>query len=101
MAFELLLESAARPESELSEKRKLNLLSLVLRRGAVLLLICAQSAVSLASEWQFSGVDRVVAVSDIHGAYDAMISTFTKANIIDENGVLLYDARTTKRRVRK
>jgi len=83
--FYLLLESSDKPENELTKIRNLILLSPVLRLGMVLLLTFLQSAVSLASEWQFSGVGRVVAVSDIHGAYGAMITTFTKAGIIDEN----------------
>ena len=35
-------------------------------------------------EWHFSGVDRIVAVSDIHGAYDALVATLQKADVIDE-----------------
>jgi len=34
-------------------------------------------------EWHFSGVDRIVAVSDIHGAYDALVATLQKADVID------------------
>ena len=28
---------------------------------------------SLSSEWTFDNVDRVVAISDVHGAYEAMV----------------------------
>ncbi len=35
--------------------------------------------------WRYSGVERVVAVSDIHGAYDPMVATFQAASVIDEN----------------
>ena len=38
----------------------------------------------LAEDWQFSGVNRIVAVSDIHGAYDAVVETFNKAGVIDD-----------------
>jgi hypothetical protein len=38
-----------------------------------------------ADEWHFSGVERIVAVSDIHGAYDALIETLQVADVIDEN----------------
>lgn len=34
-------------------------------------------------EWHFSDVDRIVAVSDIHGAYDAMVATLQISNVID------------------
>ncbi len=59
--------------------------SSVSSRWAVLLLIALQPGALLASEWQFTGVDRVVAVSDIHGAYDTMVATFTTAGVIDDD----------------
>jgi hypothetical protein len=48
------------------------------------LLVLLSFSVS-ANDWQFSGVDRVVAVSDIHGDYGAMVATFRKAEIIDDD----------------
>lgn len=36
-----------------------------------------------AGQWQFNDVDRVVAISDIHGAYDAMVQTLQGAAVID------------------
>jgi len=53
-------------------------------RRALLLLILMPTGTMLASEWEFTGVDRVVAVSDIHGAYDTMVATFVAASVIDE-----------------
>ncbi len=38
---------------------------------------------AVASQWQYDNVDRVVAISDIHGAYDAMVATLTNAGIVD------------------
>ena len=38
-----------------------------------------------ADEWHFSDVERIVAVSDIHGAYDALIETLQVADVIDED----------------
>ncbi|HNP36784.1 MAG TPA: metallophosphoesterase [Woeseiaceae bacterium] len=35
------------------------------------------------SEWEFNNVSRVVAMSDIHGAYDAMVETLQNADILD------------------
>ena len=40
----------------------------------------------LAGDWQFDGVGRVVAISDIHGAYGAMRRTLTNAGVIDAEG---------------
>ena len=36
-------------------------------------------------EWHFSGVERVVAVGDVHGAYGALVTTLQNAGVIDEN----------------
>jgi hypothetical protein len=36
-----------------------------------------------AEEWQFSGVERIVAVSDIHGAYEPLVATLQNAGVID------------------
>ena len=44
------------------------------------------------SEWRFTGVDRVVAVSDIHGAYNAVIATLQAADIIDDQLIWSGDA---------
>ncbi len=38
----------------------------------------------VAEDWRWSGVDRVVAVSDVHGAFDAMTTTLAKAGVLDE-----------------
>jgi hypothetical protein len=37
-----------------------------------------------ADEWHFSGVERIVAVGDIHGAFDALVETLQEADIIDD-----------------
>jgi hypothetical protein len=37
------------------------------------------------SDWQFSDVDRVVAVADIHGAYDAFEQILARAAVIGED----------------
>jgi hypothetical protein len=46
----------------------------------VLALLPLQAA---AGQWQYENVDRVVAISDIHGAYDAMVATLRNAGIVD------------------
>ena len=38
-----------------------------------------------AEDWHYRGVDRVVAVSDVHGAYDAFVATLQAADILDED----------------
>jgi hypothetical protein len=55
---------------------------------AILALLCGAlvSSFSLAqSDWRFAGVDRVVAVADIHGAYDAFETILKKAALIDDS----------------
>lgn len=50
--------------------------------STILLLMAAGAAA--ASEWTFDGVERVVAVSDMHGDYEALVSTLQKAAVIDD-----------------
>ncbi len=38
-----------------------------------------------ADEWHFSDVERIVAVSDIHGAYNALVTTLQEADVIDDD----------------
>ncbi|MDH5455031.1 MAG: metallophosphoesterase [Gammaproteobacteria bacterium] len=40
---------------------------------------------SNASDWRADGVGRVVAIADVHGAYDAMVETLGNVGILDEN----------------
>lgn len=59
------------------------LANLRLPRIALAGLLLALPYATPAEEWRFTGVDRVVAVSDIHGAYDALLETLNAADIID------------------
>jgi hypothetical protein len=52
-------------------------------RFLVFLLACSLPLPSLASEWQYSGAERIVAVSDIHGAYQPMVATLRNAGVLD------------------
>jgi hypothetical protein len=54
-----------------------------LTRLTALLLACSLSLQAVASEWQYSDVERIVAVSDIHGAYDALVATLQNADLLD------------------
>ena len=38
------------------------------------------------AQWQFEGAERVIALADIHGAYDAMVTTLENVGVIDQNG---------------
>ena len=51
---------------------------------ALLLCLCMPLSSAQADEWHFSDVDRIVAVSDIHGAYGALVKTLQAADIIDD-----------------
>jgi len=52
---------------------------------ALLLLCCVLFSSALADEWHFSGVKRIVALSDIHGAYGAFVATLQKSDVIDDS----------------
>jgi hypothetical protein len=55
-----------------------------LTRLVALFLACTLPLAVGASQWQYSGVERIVAVSDIHGAYDAMVATLQNAGVLDD-----------------
>ena len=52
-------------------------------RVAIVLLLLLPFSV-WGERWQFDGVERVVAISDIHGAYDAMVATLKNAGVTDD-----------------
>jgi hypothetical protein len=52
-------------------------------RILALLITCSLSLTAVASEWQYSGVERIVAVSDIHGAFQPMVATLRNAGVLD------------------
>ena len=47
------------------------------------LVLLLASPLAQANSWQFEDVDRIVAVGDIHGAYDALVATLREAGVID------------------
>ena len=51
----------------------------------ILLVFVLLSPLVQAQDWHVDGAGRVVAISDVHGAYDAMVETLTAAGILDEN----------------
>lgn len=47
------------------------------------LFLCAPWSLVHADEWHYPDVDRIVAVGDVHGAYDALVETLQAADVID------------------
>ncbi|MGI9220028.1 MAG: metallophosphoesterase [Woeseiaceae bacterium] len=47
-------------------------------------MLVAATQPAVASEWHFDGVDRTVALSDVHGDFDALVATLQRAELIDE-----------------
>lgn len=62
--------------------RALRLRLLLLIAG---LAVVATPASAGGSQWHWDGVDRVVAVPDVHGAYDAFVRLLQASEVIDEN----------------
>jgi 3',5'-cyclic AMP phosphodiesterase CpdA len=58
--------------------------ALPVRRMLFALVFAALIACAQAEPWQASGVGRVVAISDVHGAYDGMLRTLHSAGVIDD-----------------
>lgn len=57
------------------------------------LVVIAMLGSAQASDWRVDGADRVVAIADIHGAFDAMVETLQEAQVIDAD--LAWSAGTT------
>ena len=38
------------------------------------------------SQWRFSGIERVVAIGDVHGAYPALVEVLQEAGLISAEG---------------
>ena len=49
-----------------------------------LFLVAFASAPVQADDWRVEGADRVVAISDIHGAYGAMVETLQNVGVLDD-----------------
>ena len=54
-----------------------------LTRLLALFLACSLPLAAAADEWEFSGVERIVAGSVIHGAYDPLVATLQNAGVIN------------------
>lgn len=60
---------------------------MVARTALIIGALFLQTACSPAptAQWRFENVERVVAVSDIHGAYDPVVATFQRAGLLDDD----------------
>ncbi len=56
-----------------------------IRQFIVVLPLCLGFTAN-AADWTFDDVSRVVALSDVHGAYEAMVRTLESADVIDASG---------------
>ncbi len=54
-----------------------------IRTLLALLAACSQMLPAAAGEWRFDDVERIVAISDIHGAYDPLVATLQNAGVLD------------------
>jgi hypothetical protein len=52
----------------------------------LLLAVLALPVPALSETWRWADVDKVVAVSDVHGAYRAMVRTLQNAGVLDGEG---------------
>ncbi len=55
------------------------------RRGLLAAVLLALIGCAQAAPWQIDGIERVVAISDVHGAYDGMLRTLKSAGVIDSD----------------
>jgi len=55
-------------------------------KSTVLVMAALLFSLPAAGQYRFTGVERVVAMSDPHGAYDAFAGTLTNAGILDADG---------------
>ena len=66
-----------------NEPGRMRLVTINLKFLACLLALLGSMSPAGAASWSFDGVGRVVAISDVHGAYDAMVTTLQNADVID------------------
>ena len=48
------------------------------------LLLIAAGQLAVAQDWTYSDVGRVVAISDVHGAFEPMVRTLQNASVIND-----------------
>jgi hypothetical protein len=56
----------------------------ILKAALVTVLLAFVALPAEASDWQFDGVSKIVAIADIHGAYDAAVRALKAADVVDD-----------------
>jgi hypothetical protein len=55
-----------------------------LKKSALIVsLLFLAPLIARGAEWQYDGVSRVIAIADVHGAYDAMVEALLAADVVD------------------
>jgi hypothetical protein len=62
------------------------------RLTVLLLLVASLANAATPATWREDDVGRIVALSDVHGAYDAMVRTLENAGVIDGDGAWVGDS---------
>src|SRR5210317_1442457 len=53
----------------------------IVRFLELFLFFCVPFSLAQADEWHFQDIDRVVSFGDVHGAYDALVTTLQNAEV--------------------
>jgi hypothetical protein len=56
----------------------------IIKAALIVVLLFVGSVTVRAATWQYDNVSRVVAIADIHGAYDAAVAAMKAADVIDD-----------------
>ena len=56
-----------------------------IKSALIVALLFVAALTARAAEWQYDGVSRVVAIADVHGAYDAMVQALLAADVVDKD----------------
>ncbi|MDJ0712557.1 MAG: metallophosphoesterase [Woeseiaceae bacterium] len=62
-----------------------HVLNSIKRRLTVILFVLFLAPAAFAEDGSIEGVGRVVAISDVHGAYDAMVATLQNVEVLDDD----------------
>ncbi len=57
----------------------------MLHRLLIFVAVVLATAAAQAQDWRVDDADRVVAISDVHGAFEAMVATLQNVDVLDDN----------------
>lgn len=78
------MDTADRPETAVSGTRFTHCPFLLhCHRASIAAILLALIGCAQAAPWRLDAAERVVAISDVHGAYDGMLRTLQSAGVID------------------